>query len=322
MNQTWASALIIIAITCLASTAVAADCGPGLRLQVLGSGGPEATGRRAGSGYLVWIDERARVLVDAGSGVSLRFGASGAHFEDLNLVAITHFHTDHVGELPSLLKSGYFTDRIRPLTLAGPSGRNDFPPLEGFLNGLLGTDHGAFRYLGGYLDGSDGLVRLERRTLNAGDGEPAIGAGTAPGSDQRNGTPLAVYTADGLQVTALGVTHGSVPALAYRVEYGGRILVFSGDQNGDDAQFVDFARGADLLVMAHAVPEDTGPVAARLHALPSEIGSIARGAGVKHLILSHLMGRSERALDQSLEIIRSRYKGPITVAEDMLCLEP
>jgi ribonuclease BN (tRNA processing enzyme) len=296
---------LIIAITCLISTAVAADCGPGLRLQVLGSGGPEATGRRAGSGYLVWIDGQARVLVDAGSGISLRFGASGARFEDLALVAITHSHTDHVAELPSLLKSGYFTDRTRPLVLAGPEAGNDFPPLEGFLSSLLGPGQGAFRYLSGYLDGSDDLVRLERRTL-----------------DHRSRTPLPVYGADGLQVTALGVTHGSVPALAYRVEYGGRSLVFSGDQNGDDAQFVDFARGADLLVMAHAVPEDTGPVAARLHALPSEIGTIAQGAGVKHLVLSHLMRRSEQTLDQSLGIIRSHYPGSITVAEDMLCLDP
>jgi ribonuclease BN (tRNA processing enzyme) len=102
----------------------------------------------------------------------------------------------------------------------------------------------------------------------------------------------------------------------------GRSLVFSGDQNGDDAQFVNFARGADLLVMAHAVPEDTGPVAARLHALPSEIGTIAQGVDVKHLILSHLMRRSEQALARSLGIIRSHYPGPIIVAEDMLCLDP
>jgi ribonuclease BN (tRNA processing enzyme) len=289
----------------LLSTAVAADCGPGLRLQVLGSGGPEETGRRAGSGYLVWIDARARVLVDAGSGTSLRFGASGARFEDLDLVAMTHLHTDHAAELPSLLKSGYFTERTRPLMLAGPSGAGDFPPLEDFLSGLFGPGQGSFRYLSGYLDGSDDLVRLERRTL-----------------DHRSRVPLPVYAADGLQVTALGVTHGAVPALAYRVDYQGRGIVFSGDQNGDDREFVAFARGANLLVMAHAVPEDTGPVAARLHALPSEIGAIAQGAGVKHLILSHLMRRSEGALEQSLGIIRSHYPGPITVAEDLLCLEP
>ena len=135
--------------------------------------------------------------MDAGSGISLRFGASGARVEDLDLVAITHFHTDHVAELPSLLKSGYFTDRTRPLVLAGPDAGNDFPPLEGFLSSLLGPGQGAFRYLSGYLDGSDDLVRLERRTLDY-------------RSRSRTRTLLPVYGADGLQVTALGVTHGSV----------------------------------------------------------------------------------------------------------------
>lgn len=289
----------------LASGAVGADCGPGLRVQVLGSGGPEATGRRAGSGYLVWVDGHARILVDAGSGTSLRFGASGARFEDLDLVAITHFHTDHASELPALLKSGYFTERTRPLRLAGPTGGGDFPDLEGFLGGLLAPGQGAFRYLSGYLDGSDGLVRLQPQTL-----------------DHRGRTPMPVDAAPGLAVAALGVTHGGVPALAYRVEVGGRVVVFSGDQNGDDRQMVDFARGADLLIMAHAVPEDTGPVAARLHALPSEIGAIAQGAGVKRLVLSHLMQRSERALGQSLAIVRARYPGPVAVAEDLMCLEP
>ena len=182
--------------------------------------------------------------------------------------------------------------------LGGKPGRGKGPGEQADGKAAKGT-------VSGYLDGSDDLVRLERRTL-----------------DHRSRTPLPVYGADGLQVAALGVTHGSVPALAYRVEYGGRSLVFSGDQNGDDAQFVDFARGADLLVMAHAVPEDTGLVAARLHALPSEIGTIAQGAGVKHLLLSHLMRRSEQTLDQSLGIIRSHYPGPITIAEALLCLEP
>jgi ribonuclease BN (tRNA processing enzyme) len=35
-------------------------------------------------------------------------------------IAITHLHTDHVADLPALLKGGYFFDRSRPLPLLGP----------------------------------------------------------------------------------------------------------------------------------------------------------------------------------------------------------
>jgi ribonuclease BN (tRNA processing enzyme) len=124
--------------------------------------------------------------------------------------------------------------------------------------------------------------------------------------------------------SAIGVTHGPVPVLAYRIDVGDQRLVFSGDLNGDDPWFVDFARGADLLIMHHAVPEQAGEVAARLHALPSEIGEIAKAAEVKHLVLSHLMRRSERALDDSLARIRAVYSGELSVASDLDCfgLEP
>jgi ribonuclease BN (tRNA processing enzyme) len=280
-------------------------CDGALAVQVLGSGGPQADGRRASAGYLLWIRGRARLMVDAGGGTLTRFGASGARVRDLQLLALTHLHADHAGELPALLKSGYFSDRSRPLPLSGPTGGGHYPDLEGFLAGLFGPGKGAFRYLGGYLDGSDDLFRLERRTLDA----------------DRRGT-LPVLSRDGLTVTATGVTHGPVPALAYRAELGGRSIVFSGDLNGDDAQFIDFARNADLLIMDHAVPENAGRIAANLHALPSEIGDIARQAGVKHLVLSHLMPRSERTLDSNLEIIQARYAGRVTVAEDLMCLSP
>ncbi len=134
-----------------------ATCPPasGVAVQVLGSGGPAADDARASSAYLVWLDGQARVLVDAGGGTFLRFGEAGARFEDLDLVAVSHFHTDHSADVPALLKSGYFSDRQRPLGMAGPDGRGNFPGLEGWLGALLGPE-GAYAYLGGYLDGSDG----------------------------------------------------------------------------------------------------------------------------------------------------------------------
>ncbi len=67
-----------------------------LGVQVLGSGGPFAGTNRASSGYLVWREGRAVVMVDAGGGTYVRFGEAGARLNDLSLLAISHLHPDHV----------------------------------------------------------------------------------------------------------------------------------------------------------------------------------------------------------------------------------
>jgi len=296
--------LALSALSCFTTDTLGNSCprgGPAM--QVLGSGGPRADNARASSGYLVWANGKARVLVDLGGGTFNRFGASGARVEDLELVALTHLHADHATELPALLKSAYFSPRERPLPIAGPTSGARYPDLQGYLDGLFDPEHGAFRYLSGYLDGTDGLVLLEPVTIDASVRESRE-----------------VLSREGLRVTAMGVTHGPVPALAYRVEIASKVVVFSGDQNGDDASFVDFARGADLLVMHHAVPEETGRIAANLHALPSEIGNIADRANAQHLLLSHLMPRSESTLDENLAIIGTVFHGRITVADDLMCI--
>src|SRR5215472_9274964 len=56
----------------------------GVEVQVLGSGGPELSDKRASSSYLIWRDGHARVLVDVGGGAALRPGESGAQTEDLD----------------------------------------------------------------------------------------------------------------------------------------------------------------------------------------------------------------------------------------------
>ena len=308
-SKRWRLAAVLLTLASFgAGSSVAANgCQAPVAVQVLGSGGPQAQSERASAGYLLWLNGKARVLVDLGGGSFTRYGASGARFADLDLIALTHLHADHATNLPALLKSGYFIARSRALPIAGPTGGGDYPDLEGYLQGLFAAQTGAFGYLSGYLDGSDGLVRLERQTLEADSREPIL-----------------VLETNDYRVSAIGVTHGPVPALAYRIDLGEQRIVFSGDLNGDDPWFVDFARDADLLIMDHAVPEQAGGIAARLHALPSEIAEIARAAEVKHLVLSHLMRRSERALDDSLARIREVYEGELSVASDLECfgLEP
>jgi len=296
----------VAALLCWGWLAVAqAVCGEhGVAVQVLGSGGPVADDARASAGYLLWIDGRARLMVDVGGGTFLRYGEAGARMEDLELIALTHLHTDHAADLPALLKGGYFSSRTRPLPIGGPAAGGLFPGTGEFLQDLFSPQHGAFRYLYGFLGGTDGLFRLDPLELDPDAKEP-----------------LEVLRTPDFRAQAVGVHHGPVPALGYLVTVGHRRIAFSGDQNASRPDFARMIRGADLLVMAHAIPESAGPVARNLHATPSAIGRLAAEAGVHRLLLSHLMARSLAHLDQSLSIIRARYTGPLRVAEDLMCLE-
>jgi len=277
--------------------------GEGVTLQILGSGGPIADDGRASSGYLVWIDGESRVLIDAGGGTFLRFGEAGASFAALDFVGLSHLHTDHSADFPALLKSGSFSDRDRPLPVAGPDGDGVFPGLKDYLRAMLNADNGAYGYLSSFLNGTNDTPMLTSREVAA--GEPAV-----------------VYTSEELSVDGLHVPHGIVPAVAFRVKVGDQVLVFATDQNGDDPAFIDFAKGASILVMHMVVPDGVTGVARRLHAPPGVIGEIAAQVAPGKLVLSHFMVRSLQDLEQNVALVRTRYKGEVIVAEDLACVRP
>jgi len=291
-------------VSCAAQTA---SCPPaaGVALQVLGSGGPIADDARASAGYIVWIDGRSRVMIDAGGGTFLRFGEAAASFADLDFVGLSHFHADHSVDFAGLLKSGYFADRERALRVAGPDGAGPFPGLQAYLNSLLERGGGAYGYLAGYLDGSRGLVKLEPVEVAAGDGESTT-----------------VFTNDAaeLSIDAMQVPHGIVPTLGFRVRVGDAAIVFASDQNGSNPAFIDFARDATILVMHMPIPEGATGSVLQLHAPPSRIAGIARDADAATLVLSHFMARSLRDLDGNVASVRAGFDGNIVVAGDLDCL--
>jgi ribonuclease BN (tRNA processing enzyme) len=125
--------------------------------------------------------------------------------------------------------------------------------------------------------------------------------------------PAMVFQRDGTTVTARKIPHGNMPTLAYRVQTGNVSIVFSSDQNGTDPGFVEFARGADLLIMHLAIaPGANVP----LHATPAVVGRVAQEAAPRQLIVSHF-GLFE--LDAAIADLRTSYKGPLIVGTDMLC---
>jgi len=276
----------------------------GVALQVLGSGGPIADDARASSSYIVWIDGKSRVLIDAGGGSFLRFGEAQANFNDLEFAGLSHFHADHSADFVALLKSGNFAGRQRPLTVAGPGGSNRFPGLDDFLEANLNATDGAFKYLAGYLDGSSNLPRLDAIEI---------------AEDADAGSDL-LATHDSISIFAQHVPHGIVPALGIRVEVQDKSIVFSSDQNGSDPEFAEFAKNASMLVMHMPIPEDSGDAAKQSHAVPSRIAEIAAAANADRLLLSHFMARSLRSFDENVQIVRDGYNGELLIADDLQCI--
>jgi ribonuclease BN (tRNA processing enzyme) len=277
-----------------ASAASAQSCSGPAAVQVLGSGGPAINPERASASYLLWMGGQARMLVDMGGGTYLRFGQSKAKLGDLALVAVSHLHPDHVSDLPAFLWLSH--QQRKELRIVGPSGNDAAPDFPTFLARLFDEKSGAFQVLGGTLGGKGNGARLDVSSV-----------------DVRTAEPAAVFDGPGLKVTAFGIPHGPMPALAYRAETPEGSVVFSSDQNGTNPKFIDFARGANVLIMHLAIAAGaTSP----LHAAPAVVGRIAQEAGVGRLIVSHI-GLFD--LDAAIADVRKNYAGQLTIGADLQC---
>ncbi|HSB85694.1 MAG TPA: MBL fold metallo-hydrolase, partial [Ilumatobacteraceae bacterium] len=145
--------------------------------------------------------------------------------------------------------------------------------------------------------------------------------------------PVEIYPTDdnGVRVTAILVQHAPVfPALAYRFDTPSGSVVFSGDTGPCD-NVARLAQGADFLV--HEVI-DIGSIADRVakmpnrdniinhltesHTSPEDAGGIAARAGVKTLILSHLVpGDSEIAEEKWEARARAEFDGDVVCGVDL-----
>jgi ribonuclease BN (tRNA processing enzyme) len=296
--------MLCFLISALMPSAQAQSCGAqGIAVQVLGSGGPELQDKRASSSYLVWQDGRARILVDAGGGSALRFGESGAQMSQLDVILFSHYHVDHSGDFPVLIKSSWFEDRNRPLPIYGPEGNDFMPSTTEFVSAFFGDKHGAYRYLSELLvEGEQGSYKMQPHNVTG------------------SAKPAPVFHNGDFAACSVRVIHGGFPALAWRLEIGGKVIVFSGDTNGDGG-LTQLANNADLFIAHNAVPEGVTGVERNLHMPPSVIGQIAADAHVKQLVLSHRMLRTlgPEKQAQTLSEIRKRYSGPVAFANDLDC---
>lgn len=104
------------------------------------------------------------------------------------------------------------------------------------------------------------------------------------------------------------------PTVSTRIEVDGRVLVYSGDSAGGP-DLVEVARGADLLLCEASWPGEMSDHEPGIHLTGRGAGAVAREAGVRHLVLTHIAGGTDRA--QVLADAREVFDGPVTLADDL-----
>ncbi len=258
-----------------------------LHVVLCGTGTPLADPNRAGPCTAVMAGGHF-VLVDVGPGSWGEIAAERLPRANLSAVLLTHFHSDHIGDLGEVVVQSWIAGRPAPLAVYGP------PGVERVVNGA------------GEMYSFDAQYRTAHHGIEA--MPPAAGTAVAktvalPAPDDA----VLVFEADGLRVTAFAVDHAPVaPAYGYRFEYGGRAVVVSGDTRKSE-RVIRHARGADLLVHEALAAHMIKPVTeyARSHGLtrwaklsadivdyhttPVEAAEVAKAAGVRMLALTHLV---------------------------------
>lgn len=279
----------------------AAGQSAGTQVVMLGTGNPNADPERSGPAVAIVVNGQS-YLVDAGPGIvrraasAARNGVAALQVAKLDVVFLTHLHSDHTLGLPDLLLSPWVLERAKPLRVYGPRGSRSM------------VDHISAAY------SADIEIRLN-------GGEPSNKTGyRAQVTEIRPGI---IYRDSNVVVTAFAVPHGAwEEAYGYRFQTRDRVIVVSGDTGPTD-EIVKQCNGCDVLV--HEVRSDE-KLASRsaewqayhkqYHTSTTELGDIATRARPKLLVLYHQLywGATDEDL---LREVRTRFSGATVSARDL-----
>ncbi len=224
------------------------------RLTVVGCGTAAPDGERVCSGYLL-ESGNTRMLFDCGAGVVHNLARLGLPWQHLTHVALTHFHTDHIGDLPMLLfalQYGMHPAREAPLTIIGPRGTR---------------------------------TRLQAMAEAFGD----YVTGASFGVDVSEIEPDTSFNAGDVRLDVARTPHTD-ESIAYRVTAPHYSIGYTGDTGPSD-EVGDFLQGVDDLIAECSVPDEN---AMDIHLAPASLAALTLRAQPKRLIVTHVYPQLDR----------------------------
>jgi len=282
------------------------------KITLLGTGTPAPSLERQGSGYLIEVGDDV-IVFDHGPGAHHRLLETGHRAVDVSQVFFTHLHYDHCMDYGRLVLQRWDqgADKIADLLVYGP------PPMRRMTDLLFGED-------GVY--GPDIRARIEHRSSI--DQFVARG-GKAP---RKRPAPRVreihagdVIEGSGWKVTVGRATHVEpyLECLAFRLDAPDGSLCYTGDSGASD-DIVALAKGCDVLIHMNHYFSGTAPSPAYRAACGNHRDNAltAKRAGVKTLVLTHLLGQIDQARisDQIVHEIQQVFDGKVVWGEDKMQL--
>jgi ribonuclease Z len=275
-----------------------------IRVTALGTGYP-ARRAQGCAGWLFELGNGDVFIFDAGAGTNLAFNTLRVPYWKASKFFITHYHLDHIGDLPAYYDFGQSNGRLEPMHLWGPDGVDDDENMEALVD--------AVKRFARWHDHTK-IGNLDPRGF---DMEPhRFGAET----------PRVVYEENGVRITSFPVPHGIFGAVGYRLDYAGLSVVYAGDCEPSTLT-IENSQNVDLLIHEIFNPPETYVnemgwteiqakiVAWTKHTSPEAAAKVfdATRPGIAmgfHAIVAP--GTPQPILDG----VRSGYVGPFTLAQD------
>jgi ribonuclease Z len=294
---------------------------------MIGTGSPAAEANVAQSCMGI-IYDHSFIIFDAGGGSARKAEVIGLPASKLNRIFISHFHSDHILDIDAWQDVSWRGGRRDSLYIHGTPGISTI--VAGFNQVLK----------------ADAAYRAKNITSSP---DMAFAFGTArpfevPSADSMQ---LVYEDPNGMRVFAFEVSHQPVdPAVGYRIEVNGKVIVYSGDTK-KDLRMVKYARNADLLIheaynrnimikglaYGEKLPPaqqdqavlDQARQTPHYHTDPKEVAEIAQAAGVKQIVFTHVIpplpsGIARKLLIEPMftEGIRDLFGGKFVIARDGL----